>query len=735
MHLTHSKSHTIRYIRVFLLIALFGLLACSDEPSPASNPSEVPSQGESSNSVESAKRVIENKSESITKLGTKDSDSSHQLQRASARSWSQILSSKKLRVLKLEREEESALPRAGSSSLYHFDLIKRFAKKHNLEIEWISAKTLSEMFEDLETYYADVIPRNLTVTDSRKSRFNFTKPIHKGQEVLIGRANAKPIKPNDVYKVSVPKQTAYVDSIKASHPHWHIDLLDESLNADEIANAIVEEKIDYSILDQRDFEILLSYRKDVKKLATLDGDKYLAWAVARNNPTLLEKLNQFITYSHASRAQQKLRTHDLTIIKQNRQALRMITRNSPETYFLWRGDLMGFEYELMKKFAQEQDLRLEVIVADSLEEMTQLLSAGKGDLIAAGLSRTQERQTSLANEFVFSSRYNRVDELLVANTSGAPIAHESDLAGRTIGIRKSSAFRETAERLAKTYGVAIDYLDEELSTELIIDRVANKQLDLTIADSNLVSIEKRFRENIDTPLKFKESIPYAYTLRKGNPRLLASLNQFIKKYYRGTFYNVVKNKYFGSTKRQKSHRLNRVLPGNSLSPFDEIVKKDALEFQFDWRMITAQMYQESRFDPQAKSNAGALGLMQVLPRTAKELGYEDLVNPNQAIAAGIKYLDWTRKRFLNRIPVQERIFFALAAYNAGFGHVRDAQVLAKQQGLNPNKWFDNVEKAILLLQQPKYYKKSRFGYCRGSEPVEYVRSIQQRYLTYSKIIK
>jgi len=167
-----------------------------------------------------------------------------------------------------------------------------------------------------------------------------------------------------------------------------------------------------------------------------------------------------------------------------------------------------------------------------------------------------------------------------------------------------------------------------------------------------------------------------------------------------------------------------------LSPYDDIVKQKSSKYGFDWRLIISQMYQESRFNPKAKSHAGALGLMQVLPRTAKELGINDLTHPVQSIDAGVQYMNWTRDRFSEDMPTQERLFFALAAYNAGYGHVKDAQRLAKQLKLNPNKWFANVEKAMLLLQQPSYYKKARFGYCRGSEPVNYVREIHQRYLGY-----
>ena len=650
------------------------------------------------------------------------------------KNWSQIKQSKTLRVLKLEREEESSLPRSGASSLYHFDLVKAFAEQHNLTIEWVKVDSLTQLFTSLKNHHADVIPRNLTITNSRKKEFGFTHPLLNGKEILVGNLTTSFKSSSDKITVSLPKSTAYIDSVEDNYPHWNVDVIDRSLNAEEIADAIVSGKIKYSILDQQDANSLFNYRKDIKPIFELTGNKHFAWATEKNNLSLLTKLNEFISLHHAQRSFQSKRTSDLSQIKKTKQSLRVITRNSPETYFLWRGELAGFEYELMKKYADEQGLRLEIIVADSFEQMSKMLAEGQGDLIAAGLSRTQQRRNQLSKVFSFSSRYYRVSEMLIAHKNSAKINNKSDLKGRTIGIRKSSSFFNSAKALEKNHGAIIQYLDEELPTELIIEKVANKELDLTMADSNLVSIEQRFRNEITSPLTFKKSIPYAYIVRKNNNELLSSLNRYIKKIYRGTFYNVVKNKYFGRTKRQSSYREHRIKKGDDLSPYDSFVRQTSKEYQFDWRLITAQMFQESRFNPKAKSHAGALGLMQVLPRTAKEFGYEDLANANISISAGVTYLDWTRKRFLQRVPVSERNYFALAAYNAGFGHVRDAQRLAKERGLNPNKWFNNVEKTMLLLQQPKYYKKARYGYCRGSEPVNYVRNIQQRYLTYSKLV-
>ena len=145
------------------------------------------------------------------------------------------------------------------------------------------------------------------------------------------------------------------------------------------------------------------------------------------------------------------------------------------------------------------------------------------------------------------------------------------------------------------------------------------------------------------------------------------------------------------------------------------------------------MYQESRFNPEAKSWVGAQGLMQVMPRTAKEMGISNLKQPETGIKAGVQYLNWVRDRFEPELNVKARMWFTLAAYNAGQGHVKDARRLARKQGLNPNRWFDNVEKAMLLLSKKKYYSKARHGYVRGREPVNYVREIRSRYRAYIRL--
>jgi membrane-bound lytic murein transglycosylase F len=173
-----------------------------------------------------------------------------------------------------------------------------------------------------------------------------------------------------------------------------------------------------------------------------------------------------------------------------------------------------------------------------------------------------------------------------------------------------------------------------------------------------------------------------------------------------------------------------------LSPYDEFVKKYAKKYNFDWRLMVAQMHQESHFDPNARSFAGAHGLFQIMPRTAKQMNLENIDDPETGIHAGIKYMDWVRERMTYIKPEEgQLIWFTLASYNAGAGHVRDAVSLARKKGWNPHRWFGHVEKAMLLLSKAEYAKKARYGYVRGHEPVQYVHAIKNRFDTFQYLVE
>jgi len=416
-----------------------------------------------------------------------------------------------------------------------------------------------------------------------------------------------------------------------------------------------------------------------------------------------------------------------------RKTLRVITRNNAASYFLWRGELLGFEYELVKAFTKQHKLRLEIINAPSHEAQIPMLLEGKGDIIASFLTVTDKRKDQ---GVVFSKAHHKASEIIVTRANDNSIITADDLAGRSIYVRKSSAYWETLQKLKDT-GLSFKLLaaPENMETEEILAQVASGEYDLTLADNHLLDIELTWRDDIQAALVLGEVRDNAWAMRNNNPLLISAVNKFIKKQYRSLFYNITYQKYFKNAHKIKKYRDHRIdlNPDGTLSPYDTLVKKYARKFNFDWRLIIAQMYQESRFNPKAKSWVGAQGLMQVMPRTAKEMGISNLSQPDSGIKAGVQYLDWVRDRFEAELSVKDRMWFTLAAYNAGQGHVKDARRLARQQGLNPDKWFDHVEKAMLLLSKKKFYRKARHGYVRGREPVNYVRDIRSRYQAYIRL--
>jgi membrane-bound lytic murein transglycosylase F len=426
-----------------------------------------------------------------------------------------------------------------------------------------------------------------------------------------------------------------------------------------------------------------------------------------------------------------LHTDDLPGIRR-RGTLRVLTRNNASTYYVWRGELVGFEYELAKEFARRHGLRVEMVVPPSRADLFPWLLEGRGDLIAAGLTATESRGER--EGVVFSRPYHRVREMVVAR-AGDAVERPEDLVGRRFVVRRGSHYWTTLERLREEgLDLVVEAAPEELETEQIVARVGQGEYDLTLADEHIARMEAAWRDDVRVAFALGPPVAHGWALRPSSRRLRQAVDAFFREEYRGRFMNVLADRYFESGEHIRRHAEARPARRERLTPWDETIRRFAAELGFDWRLIAAQMVQESRLDPQARSASGARGLMQVLPRTAESFGIEDLDDPERNIEAGVRYLAWTRDRFEPTLPADVRQWFALAAYNVGWGHVRDARRLAAQRGLDPDRWFGHVEQAILLKRREAVAAGTRFGWCRCGEPVRYVREIRRRYRAYVQAV-
>ncbi len=645
-----------------------------------------------------------------------------------------------LRVLSPSHSHSTHLPRQGFPQNHEHELLESFAESIGVKLGYVAIDRYEDLIPSLLAGKGDLIAANFTITPHRKKQVHFSVPITTVKEQIITRhddTRLEKLEDLNGRTIAVHRSLTFWDTastLQQQYPNLHIQEVPEHLDIEQVLDGVTQHEFDLTLADSNLVKALRSYRSDLRPALTIAADHPIAWGVRPQAPALLTALNTFLNKVNLSQDQPSISQDDFPNIKK-RGTLRVLTRNNPATYFLWRGELMGFEYELARHFAKQHTLRIEMVVPPTREELIPWLLEGKGDVIAASMTSNEQRKEQGVK---FSSSYLTASEIIVAraNEPEQRLTSVEDLAGRTVIVRRSSAYWHTLEQL-QHQGIAVNIqaADEDMETEELIAKVAEGEYDLTVADSHILDIELTWRDDVRATFPLGDPQPLGWAVRQSNPQLLETLNQFVKKEYRGLFYNITLKKYFKNARTIRKHIDTRTTQTGELSPYDELVQTSAKQFGFDWRLIVAQMHQESRFNPKARSWAGAVGLMQVLPRTAKSLGFTDVATPEKGIQAGVQYLNWVRERFDPELPVDVRTWFALAGYNAGHGHVHDARRLARKHGLNPDRWFGHVEKTIQLLAKKKYARQARHGYCRGSEPVKYVREIKRRFEAYQQATK
>ena len=429
--------------------------------------------------------------------------------------------------------------------------------------------------------------------------------------------------------------------------------------------------------------------------------------------------------------------------------LTVLMDNSLTSYFIYQGEAMGFEYEMLSLFTDENDLKLEIKIIDDVEHILDSLEAGQGDLVAANLTITQERMKKVA----FTKPLLRTQQILVQrlpeNIKGLTkdqieyhlIRDRLDLAGKRIMIRKNSSYDLMLRNLVAETGLDlhIEYAPGDFVTEHIIDMVASNEIDFTICDLNKAQIFNAYYDNLDLKTPMSLSQPIAWAINKESTTLKEKLNSWIQKREGTLEFNMIKNKYFELSKRQEnliSKEYDFVRDGN-ISEYDDLIKKYASTINWDWKLLSAQIYKESKFNPKTKSWRGAVGLMQLMPRTAKSYGLQgrQLTDPEKNIHGGVQHLKMLEDHWRGVLGDSlEIIKFTLGSYNVGQGHIEDAMRLAEKYDLNKLVWDDNVAQMLLKKSIPKYYKDPvvKYGYCRGKEPVNYVTSIFNSYELYKQ---
>lgn len=410
----------------------------------------------------------------------------------------------------------------------------------------------------------------------------------------------------------------------------------------------------------------------------------------------------------------------------NRGEITVLTRNNGHCYYNYQDRPMGFEYDLARAFADHLGVELNVRTPD-WQEIFHELRKGKGDFIAASLTITPARKR-LAD---FSHGYLTVQQRIIVHQGNYNLSEMEDLNGMTIYVRRGTPYEE---RLRELKGRGMDIkirLHDEVPTEEFIRMVAEKEIPVTVADSNIALLNRRYYPEVKVAFPLEEPQLLGWAVRKEDSALRKAINAFFEKIMEDGTYAKIHDQYYGSVEifdyvdlRKYHSRIKTRLP-----KYLDTIKAAADKYDFDWRLIAAMIYQESHFDPNAMSHTGVRGIMQLTEVTANEMGVDDRLDPSQAIRGGVRYLRILYDRF-ESAHEPDRTLIALAGFNVGYGHVRDAQKLAAEMGMNPESW-SALQQVLPLLRYPKYYKQTEHGYCRGTEPVRYVKRIR----TYYDILK
>ncbi|WP_445947098.1 membrane-bound lytic murein transglycosylase MltF [Shewanella sp.] len=409
---------------------------------------------------------------------------------------------------------------------------------------------------------------------------------------------------------------------------------------------------------------------------------------------------------------------------QKRTVLKVGTLYGPQIYANNAQGETGFDYEMANRFADYLGVSLEMVPFTNRKQLFNALKEGGIDIIAAGIASTPGRGV----QFKMGPTLYKVNQVLVYR-EGTPEPKDIGTLSGEITVMSNSSSVNTLTQLQKDYPELLWNQVNDKDNEELFALIAKGELNYTISDSNSLLINQRFLPELRAGMILEEKVEVVWLLPpKNSDKLMSQLLAFWHKEQRAGTLEHLNEKYFGHVKRfdyVDTRAFIRAID-NVLPAYRSLF--ETYSGELDWRKLAAASYQESHWNPNARSRTGVRGMMMLTQPTANYVGVNDRTDAEQSIRGGAIYLKDMIDRLPESITDSQRIWFALAAYNIGMGHVEDARKLAQSMDMDPNAWRD-VKKVLPLLQQKKYYKQTRYGYARGSQAVHYVDSIRRYYDT------
>lgn len=450
-----------------------------------------------------------------------------------------------------------------------------------------------------------------------------------------------------------------------------------------------------------------------------------------------------VSYFHHDK--KEIKTSKLEQIKEKGKIV-VVTDYNSTNYFIYRGQPMGFQFDLLQELSDYLGVKVEVTVSNDIEKNYSKLNNDEIDLIASNLTVTKSRKElvdftvphSEACQVLVQKKPDGWEKMTKEELEMKLLRNQLDLAQKTIYVKRNTAHADRLKHLSEEIGDSINIVEEDDDVEKLISKVASGEIEYVVSDENVASVNQSYYPNIDVQTQLSFPQYFAWAVKKGSDDFREAIDAWLSDFKKTQRFKIIYARYYNQNKSAERvisdyYALNT----GKISEYDKAIKEYSEEIDWDWRLVASLIYQESRFRPEAVSWAGAFGLMQLMPMTAQKMGVDELASPVDQIKAGTEFIKWLEERFINIEDRNERIKFVLAAYNVGMGHVIDAQNLAIKDGKDPNKWDGCVDEYLLKKSSPEYYNDPvvKYGYCRGSETFNYVSQILDRYEHYKNIIK
>lgn len=428
------------------------------------------------------------------------------------------------------------------------------------------------------------------------------------------------------------------------------------------------------------------------------------------------------------REQREVKRHkDFGEIKREGK-LTILTLSESTSYFVYKDSPMGYHYDMANAFCEANDLELEVKTGKNINQLLRMLSDGEGDLIAYPLPL----QNELKDSILYCGLSLVSHQVLVQRSNRDSLVNDvPELIGKEITVQRNSKYHQRLENLNAEVGGGIQVntaIGDSLTTEDLIEMVSKKLIAYTVCDEYVAKLNRTFYRNINIKLPVSFDQRSSWAVSKDTPQLAKKLNEWYAENEKKPIYAAISKKYFELSKLPPPDEYNlQSLPPGQVSPYDELFKKHAQNSHFQWQLLAAISFHESRFINGKSSWAGAAGIMGLMPRTAKIYGIssDERMNPDASIGVAVKLLKKLDQLFKDVEDPAERMKFVLAAYNGGIGHITDIRALAEKYGDNKYIWEGHVRNWMTKKRDPQYYNDPvcKSGYFRGSETLKYVDNV------------